>query len=54
MNRYLTPSVRRWLYGIAVAAAALLTAYGIIPVEVAPLWLALVMAALNVQDQPDA
>lgn len=48
MKKILTPSVRRWIYGIAVAAAAVLTFYGVLPVEAAPLWLALVLAILNV------
>ncbi|MCR1785290.1 hypothetical protein KVF89_22310 [Nocardioides carbamazepini] len=47
-TKILTPTVRRWIYGIAVAAAAVLTFYGVIPIEAAPLWLALVMALLNV------
>ena len=41
-------NLRRGIYTVAVASAALLTAYGVIPVEVAPLWLALVLALLNV------
>lgn len=39
--------IRRWAYGVGASAAALLTFYGIIPVEVAPLWLALLLAMLN-------
>ena len=41
-------NLRRGIYTVGVAVAALLTAYGVIPVEVAPLWLALVLALLNV------
>ena len=48
MPKILTPAVRRWLYAVAIAAAAVLTFYGVLPVEAAPLWLALVLAILNV------
>lgn len=47
-TKFLTPKIRRWIYGMAVAAAAVLTFYGVLPVEAAPLWLALVLAILNV------
>lgn len=39
--------VRRWVYGVLIAAGALATYYGIIPVEAVPLWLALALALLN-------
>lgn len=39
--------IRRWLYGIGVAVAALLTFYRLLPPEAAPLWLGLLLAALN-------
>lgn len=39
--------VRRWAYGVGVAVAALLTFYGLLPPEAAPLWLGLLLAALN-------
>lgn len=39
--------VRRWLYGVLVAAGALATFYGLLPPEAIPLWLALILAAFN-------
>ncbi|GAA2951531.1 hypothetical protein [Microbacterium schleiferi] len=39
--------VRRWVYGVLIAAGALATFYGIIPVEAVPLWIALGLALLN-------
>lgn len=38
--------VRRWLYGIAAAAAPLITVYGLVTDEQAVLWLNLVGAVL--------
>lgn len=46
MNRYLTPKVRAWIYGIAIAVIPLLVAGGILSEEDAPLWVALVGAVL--------
>lgn len=46
-NSELIPAeVRTWLYGIITAAIPLLTAYGLISSETAPLWLALAGALL--------
>ena len=42
----LTAPVRRWLYGIAAAAAPLVTAYGLVTEQEAVLWLNLVGALL--------
>lgn len=42
-----SPAVRLWLYGIAVALAALLIGYGILTVEQGGLWLALFGAILG-------
>lgn len=50
MNKYLTPTVRRWIYGLAIAALPLLVYFGLVEPEAAPLWLAFVLALLNVQD----
>lgn len=44
----LTPRVRRWVYGVAIAAFAVLVYYGVIDPEASPLLLALVLAILNV------
>jgi hypothetical protein len=52
MNRHLTPAVRRWIYGLALAARPLLLHFGLVEPEAAPLWLAFVVALLNVQDAP--
>lgn len=51
MNRYLTPTVRRWLYGVCLAALPLLIYFGLVEPEASPLWLAFVVAILNVRDQ---
>lgn len=48
MSRYLTPAVRRWIYGVAIAAFALAVFYGWIAPEASPLLAALVLAILNV------
>lgn len=41
-----TARVRRWLYGIAAAAAPLVTVYGVVTEDQAVLWLNLVGALL--------
>lgn len=43
---WLTPQVRRWLYGIALAILPILTAYSILQEAHAPLWAALVGSIL--------
>lgn len=40
------PAIRTWLYGIATAIIPLLSAYGIISEQNAPLWVALAGAIL--------
>lgn len=40
------PPVRSWLYGIATALIPLLSTYGIISEQTAPLWIALAGAIL--------
>ena len=44
---WLTPQVRRWVYGIITAAVPLLVVYGIIEAATAPLWLALAASILG-------
>ena len=46
MSGLLTPAVRRWVYGIAIAVLPLLIAYGVLDDQSAPLWAALVGAVL--------
>lgn len=41
-------NLRRGIYTVAITVAALLTFYGVLPPEAAPLWLAFVLALLNV------
>lgn len=41
------PAVRRWLYGLSIPAIPLLTYYGWVNDTSAPLWAAVVAAALN-------
>lgn len=48
-NRWIpSRAARLWLYGVAVAAAAVLVAYGVITVEQGGVWLVLVGALLGV------
>jgi hypothetical protein len=42
-----TAAGRKAIYGVAIAAIALITAYGIVDPERAPLWIALVAALLG-------
>jgi hypothetical protein len=51
MRTHLTPTVRRWIYGLALAALPVLVYYGLVEPEAAPLWLAFVLALLNVSDE---
>lgn len=46
----LSPTQRRWLYGLCLAALPLLIAYGLVDPKVAPLWAAFVVALLNIRD----
>ena len=47
-NRWVpSPAARLWLYGIAVAVAALLVGYGILTIEQGGLWLAVIGAILG-------
>jgi len=49
--KYLTPALRRWLYGVCIAALPVLIYFGLVEPEAAPLWLAFVVALLNVNDE---
>lgn len=40
------PQARKWFYGVALAVVPLLTAYGLVSEELAPLWVSLVSAVL--------
>lgn len=53
MNALLTPALRRWLYGIAIAFVPLAAWLGWISPEAVPLVLPLIIAVLNVQETPD-
>lgn len=47
-NKEIIPAqIRTWLYGMITAAIPLLSAYGIISEQVAPLWVALGAALLG-------
>lgn len=50
----LTPTVRRWLYGIALAVIALCTSYGLLTADAAALWgnLAAAVLALAITNTP--
>ena len=48
MERLMTRQVRKYLYGVTIAAVTVLVAYDVISGEAAPLWLALVAAVLGI------
>lgn len=50
MSRVFTPTVRRWIYGVVIAAIPVLIYFDLIPEEAAPVILPLVLAILNVKD----
>lgn len=47
MNRVLNRTVRKWVYGVAVASVPVLVHYGVMDVEASALLLPLVLALLN-------
>jgi hypothetical protein len=49
--KYLTPTVRRYIYGAALALLPVLVFYGLVDVKAAPLWAAFVLALANVKDE---
>ncbi|WP_341935507.1 hypothetical protein MRBLWO14_001159 [Microbacterium sp. LWO14-1.2] len=49
-SRVLTPAVRRWAYGVAVAAIGVAVFAGWIPATASPVALPLIMALLYVDD----
>lgn len=51
--KHLTPAVRRWIYRVALAALPVLIYFGLVELEAAPLWLAFVVALLNVNDEDE-
>lgn len=51
--KYLTPAVRRYIYGVAIAAFGVAVFYGLIEPAASPLLAALVLALLNVNDDPE-
>ncbi|WP_229770138.1 phage holin [Mobiluncus porci] len=46
MKQLLAPAVRSWIYGIVTAIIPILSAYGVISEQEAPLWVALAAAFL--------
>lgn len=48
LQRLASPAGRLWLYGIGVATLPILVAYGLLTPEQAPLWAALLLAALAI------
>lgn len=51
MAKYLTPTVRRWVYGVCLASLPLLVHFDVVEPEASPLFLAFALALLNVQDE---
>lgn len=50
MVNMLTPKVRRYIYGVCIAAVPVLVYFQLIPAEASPVILPLILAVLNVQD----
>lgn len=50
MQKLLNPKVRRYIYGVCIAAVPVLVYFKLLPPEAAPVILPLVLAILNVQD----
>lgn len=48
--KYLTPTVRRYIYGLCLALLPVLVYYRLVSPAAAPLWLAFVLAILNVSE----
>lgn len=48
LETILSPTGRKWLYGITIAVIGVLTGYDVITDDKAPLWLALAAAVLGV------
>ncbi|GMM94764.1 hypothetical protein [Microbacterium sp. MTN4-26] len=54
MKKFLTPAIRRYVYGVCIAAVPVLIYFDLLPADAAPVILPLVLAILNVQDDPSA
>lgn len=54
MSKFLTPKVRKYIYGVCIAAVPVLIYFKLLPAEAAPVLLPLVLAVLNVQEDPTA
>jgi len=52
MTNPFTPKVRRWIYGVCIAAVPVLIYFNLLPADAAPVILPLILAVLNVQDDP--
>lgn len=48
--KYLTPAVRRWIYSLALGALPLLMHFDLVEPAATPLWLAFIVALLNIND----
>lgn len=53
MKKILTPTVRRYIYGVCIATVPVLVYFNLLPPEAAPVILPLVLAVLNVQDDTE-
>lgn len=53
MEKLLTPKVRKYIYGVCIAAVPVLVYFELLPAGAAPIMLPLVMALLNVNDSPN-
>lgn len=54
MKKILTKEVRRWVYGLAIAAVPILIHYEVMDVEAGPIVLPFILALLNLSpDEPE-
>lgn len=51
VTKFLTPEVRRWVYGVCLAALPVLIFYDLVDEAAAPLWGGFLLALFNVQDE---
>ncbi|MFS6529699.1 hypothetical protein V8Z69_07475 [Microbacterium aurugineum] len=50
MNKVFNSKVRKWLYGVCIAAVPVLVYFKLLPPEASPIILPLVLAVLNVNE----
>jgi hypothetical protein len=54
MKKLLTPTVRKYIYAVCIAALPVLVYLQFLPLEALPVILPLILAILNIQEEPNA